>query len=155
MKWRAVLQKVCLARFANHKRSGSSDEALFGKRSWFAGVSNSWADGTDVSKATKKVAAEVRERANQMVLDHEQAYPLHRAIMVSFAEKIGRSQRLPNNWVKKAEIDKGKQALGLAEVGDSMKGSRQEVPEFPQAGDVLRNVPNYFALAGLNRPFKR
>jgi transposase-like protein len=74
---------------------------------------------------------------------------------VSIAEKIGCSAQTLNEWVKKAEIDGGKRAGVPIEVADKLKALERENRELRQANEILRKASAYFALAELDRPFRR
>jgi transposase-like protein len=90
-----------------------------------------------------------------MVLDHTREHPSRWAAVVSIAEKIGCSAQTLNEWVKKAEIDGGKRAGVPIEVAEKLKALERENRELRQANEILRKASAYFALAELDRPFRR
>ena len=90
-----------------------------------------------------------------MVLDHTREHPSRWAAVVSIAEKIGCSAQTLNEWVKKAEIDGGKRAGVPLEVAEKLKALERENRELRQANEILRKASAYFALAELDRPFRR
>ena len=108
-----------------------------------------------MSKTTNKFSPEVRERAIRMVLDHTREHPSRWAAVASIAEKIGCSAQTLNEWVKKAEIDGGKRAGVPIEVAEKLKALERENRELRQANEILRKASAYFALAELDRPFRR
>jgi transposase len=89
------------------------------------------------------------------VLDHTREHPSRWAAVVSIAEKIGCSAQTLNEWVKKAEIDGGKRAGVPIEVAEKLRALERENRELRQANEILRKASAYFALAELDRPFRR
>ncbi len=63
-----------------------------------------------MSKTTNKYSAEVHERAVRMVLDNAGQHESRWHAIVSISAKIGCSTNTLNDWVKKAEVDRGDRA---------------------------------------------
>jgi transposase-like protein len=107
------------------------------------------------SKTTNKFAPEVRARAVRMVLDHEGEHSSRWAAISSIAAKIGCTPQTLHGWIAKAERDSGKRPGTPSDVTAKMKAMEREIRELRQANEILRKASAYFAMAELDRPFKR
>lgn len=57
--------------------------------------------------------------------------------------------------MKKTEVDSGKRAGLPSDATEKMKALERENRELRQANEILRKASAYFAMAELDRPFKR
>ncbi len=104
-----------------------------------------------MSKTTNKYSPEVRERAVRLVLENSGQHESRWAAIVSVSAKIGCAANTLNDWVKKAEVDRGDRAGVTTEMAERMKALERENRELRQANEILRKASAYFAQAELDR----
>lgn len=104
-----------------------------------------------MSKTTNKYSPEVRERAVRMVLDNTGQHESRWSAILSISSKIGCAPQTLNEWVKKAEVDRGDRAGVTTEMAEKMKALERENRELKQANEILRKASAYFAQAELDR----
>ena len=107
-----------------------------------------------MSKTTNKYSPEVRDRAVRMVLDNAEQHESRWAAIVSISAKIGCAAQTLNEWVKKAEVDRGERAGVMSDVSERLKALERENRELKQANEILRKASAYFAQAELDRRVK-
>jgi len=107
-----------------------------------------------MSKTTNRFSPEVRARAVRLVFDHEKEHHSRWAALSSIAAKIGCTAQSLNEWVKKAEVDRGGRAGLPTEVAEKLRALERENRELRQANEILRKASAYFAMAELDRRFK-
>ena len=90
-----------------------------------------------------------------MVLDHEAEHPSRWAAISSIAGKVGCTAQTLNEWTKKANIDAGRKPGVTSDMEAKLKALERENKELRQANEILRKASAYFAMAELDRPFKR
>jgi transposase len=104
-----------------------------------------------MSKTTNKYSPEVRERAVRMVLDNPGQHESRWSAILSISSKIGCAPQTLNEWVKKAEVDRGARTGVTTEMAEKMKALERENRELKQANEILRKASAYFAQAELDR----
>ena len=104
---------------------------------------------------TPPYSPEVRARSVRMVLDHQGEHGSQWAAIQSIAAKIGCSGETLRNWVRQAERDQGVRGRPTSEERERIKALERENRELRQANEILRKASAYFAMAELDRPFKR
>ncbi len=102
------------------------------------------------SKTTDKLSSEVRARAVRMVLDHEGEHAWRWAAVSSIAAKIGCTAQTLDEWVKKAERDRGARAGVPTDVATKLKALERENRELRQANEILCKASAYFTQAELD-----
>ena len=104
-----------------------------------------------MSKTTNKYSPEVRERAVRMVFDNQAQHDSRWSAILSISAKIGCAPQTLNEWVKKAEVDRGERAGVTTEMADRLRALERENRELKQANEILRKASAYFAQAELDR----
>lgn len=108
-----------------------------------------------MTKRTPPYSPEVRARAVRMVLDHQSEHASQWAAISSIAAKIGCSGETLRNWIRQSERDKDLQGGPSTAERERIKALERENRELRQANEILRKASAYFAMAELDRPFKR
>ena len=102
----------------------------------------------------KRYSPEVRERAVQMLLEHQGGPGSQWAAIASIAAKFGCTAETLRRWVRQAERDRGLRAGTTTEERGRIKQLEREVKELRQANEILRKASAYFAQAELDRRFR-
>ncbi len=108
-----------------------------------------------MTKRTPPYSPEVRARAVRMVVDHQSEHASQWAAISSIAAKIGCSGETLRNWIRQSERDKGLRGGPSTDERERIKALERENRELRQANEILRKASAYFAMAELDRPFKR
>jgi transposase len=106
-----------------------------------------------MSKANR-YSPEVRERAVRMVLEHKGDYSSQWQAICSIAAKIGCSPDSLRNWVRRADIDEGREDGMTSDDRERIKALEREVKELRRANDILKTASAFFAQAELDRRLK-
>jgi transposase len=104
---------------------------------------------------TKKFSPEVRQRAVRMVLEHRGEHASEWAAIGSIAGKIGCTAETLRSWVRQAQRDTGQRPGVTTDERERIRTLERENRELRQANEILRKASAYFAMAELDRRFKR
>ena len=72
-------------------------------------------------------------------------------VILSISSKIGCAPQALNEWVKKAEEDRGERAGVTTEMTEKLKALERENRELKRASEILRKASAYFAHAEIDR----
>ncbi len=104
-----------------------------------------------MTKPNIPFSPEVRERAVQMVFDHQGENGSQCGVIRSIASKIGCSGETLRNEVRQGERNRAQRAGPTTEQGERIKALERENRELRQANEILRKASAGFALAQLDR----
>lgn len=93
----------------------------------------------------------MRERAVRLVLDNLGQHENRWSAIFSISSKIGCAPQTLNEWVKKAEVDRGERAGVTSEMPEELKALERENCELKLANEILRKASAYSAQAELDR----
>jgi transposase len=93
----------------------------------------------------KKMAAEEKAQAVQMVVDHRSEYPSEWAALTSIAKKINRTPETLRSWVRQHEVDVGKRAGVSTDEAEHIKRLERENKELRRANEILKAASVFFA----------
>ena len=86
-----------------------------------------------------------------MVLDNQGQPESRWAAIMSISAKIGCAPQTLNEWVKKAEVDRGDRAGVTTGMADRPRALERENRELKQANEIPREASAYFAQAEFDR----
>lgn len=106
-------------------------------------------------RTTKPYSPEFRERAVRLAMEHRDEYNSESAALIAIAEKLGCSPDSLRVWVRQAQRDGGERPGATTAEKARIKELEREVRELRQANEILKKASAYFALAELDRPFRK
>ena len=106
-------------------------------------------------KTAKPYSPEFRERAVRLAMEHRDEYQSEAAALTAIAGKLGCSPDSLRVWVRQAQRDGGERP-GLTTADRArIKELEHENRELRQANEILKKASAYFAMAELDRPFRK
>ena len=99
--------------------------------------------------------AELRERGVRLFRAQRAEYSSDTAACRAIAPKLGCSPDSLRIWCQQAERDAGQRAGLTTAEKDRIKELEREVKELRQANEILKKASAYFAMAELDRPFRK
>ena len=123
---------------------------------------------TQKKKTEKPYSPEFRERAVRLVMEHRDEYQSEAAALTAIAGKLGCSPDSLRVWVRQGQRDGGERPGQTSAEKARIKELEREVRELrpvepwerhwserPWGGEILRKAAAYFAVAELDRPFRK
>ena len=106
-------------------------------------------------KTSKPYSPEFRERAVRLAMEHRDDYRSEAAALTAIAGKLGCSPDSLRVWVRQAQRDGGERPGQTTAEKARIKELEREVRELRQANEILKKASAYFAMAELDRPFRK
>src|SRR5215211_9243854 len=95
--------------------------------------------------AGQRYPPELRERAVQMVLEHQHEYPSQWTAIISIASKFGMTCETLRRWVRRVEVDVGQRSGVTTTEAARIKELEREVKELRRANEILKSASAFFA----------
>jgi len=106
-------------------------------------------------KPTPTYTPEFRARGVRLFKENRANYPSDNSAYKAIASRLGCSPDSLRAWCLRADRDAGER-LGLtSDEKARLKALERENRELRQANEILKKASAYFAVAELDRPFKR
>ena len=104
---------------------------------------------------TSAYPAELRERGVRLFREYRGHCVSDTAACKAIAPKLGCSPDGLRVWCRQAERDAGQRAGLTSAEEDRIKDLEREVRELSQANEILKKASACFAMAELDRPFRK
>lgn len=95
--------------------------------------------------STKRYPDELKARAVRMVLDHRAEYPTQYAAIKAVAERLDVGTESLRLWVKRADVDAGREPGVSSEERAEIKRLKRENAELKRANEILKSAASFFA----------
>jgi transposase len=106
-------------------------------------------------KTSKPYSPEFRERAVRLLMEHRDEYQSEAAALTAIAGKLGCSPDSLRVWARQAQRDGGERPGQTTADRARIKELERENRELRQANEILKKASAYFAMAELDRPFRK
>ena len=106
-------------------------------------------------KHRAKYTFEFRERGVRFYREHRSDYPSDNAAYKAIADKLGCSHDTLRAWCLQAARDAGERDGLTSEQKARLKELERENKELRTANEILKKASAYFAMAELDRPFRK
>lgn len=106
-------------------------------------------------KSPPKYTAEFRERGVRLYREQRSEYPSDNAAYRAIASKLGCSADSLRSWCVQVARDAGERHGLSSSEQARIKALEREVRELRQANEILKKASAYFAVAELDRPFRK
>ena len=95
--------------------------------------------------STKRYPDELKARAVRMVLEHREEYPTQYAAIKAIAQRLDVGTESLRLWVKRADVDAGREAGVTSEEREEIKRLKRENAELRRANEILKSAASFFA----------
>ena len=102
-----------------------------------------------------KYTPEFRDRGVRLYRDQRPDYASDNAAYTAIASKLGCSPDTLRAWCVRAARDAGERDGMTSEEKARLKALERENKELRQANEILKKASAYFAMAELDRPFRK
>ena len=106
-------------------------------------------------KTSKPDSPEFRARAVRLFMEHRDEYQSEAAALTAIAGKLGCSPDSLRVWARQVQRDGGERPGPTSAEKARIKELERENRELRQANEILRKASAYFAMAELDRPFRK
>ncbi len=104
---------------------------------------------------TPAYPAELRERGVRLFRENRADHASDSGAYKAIATKLGCSPDSLRVWCQQAERDAGQRAGPTSAEKDRIRELEREVRELRTANEILKKASAYFAMAELDRPFRK